>query len=277
MKQSPDRVINFILGSRSGIGKTLFARFLFCALVDAGPKAIGIDSDMRNPEFVTYHADTSRFGMASLDVLDANNHAKLLSILTGDLSPDARQRFPKLAQLCPPDAVVVDLPSYSVRQFCSMLSHSTLIATCRQAGYQITVTTILNRGIIPIQALNQVMDTCQEQVNYLIVKNLFWEEAERKPSGNPQDLNSHMPFERWMRSQQRQRFLTYGGIEVKMLDLSIGTFTALEDEGTSFFDLDSLHVGYRYTIQSFFRRGLPQLKMAASILGLPIEESVLNA
>lgn len=276
MQQSPDRVINFILGSRSGIGKTLFARFLFYALVEAGTKAIGIDADQRNPEFVRYHADTNRFGMAPLNVLDAKNHPKLFSILTGDLSPDAQQRFPKLAQLCPPDAIVVDLPSYSVRQFCSMLSHSNLIASCREAGYQITITTILNRGIIPIQALNQVMDTCQEQVNYLVVKNSFWDKEVEKPS---QDVpkSTYVPFERWMGSQQRQRFLAYGGIETNLLNLSIGTFTALEDEGTSFFDLDSLEIGDECVIRSFLRRGLPQLKVAASILGLPIEESVLNA
>lgn len=269
-----------MLGGRSGIGRTLFARFLFYALVEAGTKAIGIDSDMRNPEFVTYHADTSRFGMASLDVLDANNHAKLLSILTGDLSPEARQRFPKLAQLCPPDAVVIDLPSYSVRQFCLMLKHSNLIAACRQAGYQITMINILNRGIIPVQALNQVMDTCQDQVNYLVVKNLFWDKEDdvykhARDLGVP-TIGTNVPFERWMHSPHRQQFLNFGGVETKLLNLSIGTFTALEDERTSFFDLDLLEIGDRCVIESFFRRGLPHLKTAASILGLPTEESVLN-
>lgn len=250
--------INLILGGKGGTGKTLFARLLYYALSEADIKVIGIDSDIENPEFAGYHADVERFSVSALDFLSLSQGKKLFSLLTGQLEEKVVKVMPRLAAQCPPDVVVIDMPGASGHQCREQMDLFGFIPVCKELGYAVTIVTVLNNGYSPIDSLGAMMEFCQDTVDYLAVKSLFWKFDDQG-------------FVRWQTSKPHKQFKKYGGKEIEMPVLPTTTFDALQDKSTSFFEVDSLDLGDKLLALSFLRRGLTQLETVADILGLPVK------
>ena len=258
MADKSEKRINLILGGKGGTGKTLFARLLYYALSEAKVKVIGIDSDIENPEFANYHADSDRFSVCGLDFLSLSQGKKLFSLLTGQVSEQVKKAVPRVADCCPPDVVVIDMPGASGHQCREQMDLFGFIPVCKDLGYSVTVITVLNNGYSPIDSLNAMMSFCGESVDYLAVKSLFWQCDEHG-------------FMRWKGSKVYKQFKKYGGREIEMPILPTTTFDALQEKTTPFFETDTLDLGDKLLALSFLRRSMAQLETVPDLLGLPVQ------
>lgn len=251
------KTINLILGGKGGTGKTLFARLLYTALYKANLKVVGIDSDIENPEFVSSHSNPEQFAVVPLDFLNLHTSKLIYSMLNGELGEES-QAFPYMATQCPPDVVVIDMPGGSGHECREQIDLMGLTSNSRDLGYQITVITVLNTGVSPIESLNAMIDFCGEDVQYVAVKSLFWR-------------YSPDAFERWSKSKTYKRFKKLKGVEIDLPVLPPTTFDALQDRNSSFIDLSGLPLGDRLLAQAFLNRGLSQVEdpNVASLFGLP--------
>lgn len=247
------RRVNLILGGKGGTGKTLAARLLYYALVKEGVKTVGIDSDTENPEFVLFHADTSKHGVMALDFADLAQSKKIIDVLGGRYQ---NEKLPHLMTQLPADAIVIDMPAASGKSCREQFDALDLIEECRGWNYQVNVITVLNTGASVLQSLGAMMDYCGDKVNYIAVKSLFWK-------------YSNEGFVRWDHSPVRERFNDFKGQEIEMPVLPPTTFDALQERYTSFFDLESVDLGDQVLARSFLKRGLFQIQKIAPVLGIP--------
>ncbi|MEO0988894.1 MAG: hypothetical protein AAFY20_25640 [Cyanobacteria bacterium J06639_14] len=239
--------IVMVVGGKGGTGKTLFARLLYYALVEAKVKAVGVDSDVENPEFAAYH-EASKFNVFCLDFLSVDGGVAFLDLL-------AQKK---------PDVVVMDMPGASGEQSRNQLEKFNLLNLEADMGYRLTLATVLNNGFSPIYSMEAMMECCQGQADYVAARNAHWEQG---------NLN----FGRWDASEARQKFESLKGIEIVMPALEMATFDMLHPD-KSFFEVKNLaSAGHKMLATSFLRRGLAGLDQAASYLGLPPAVSAKEA
>ena len=126
---SKNKRIVMVVGGKGGTGKTLFARLLFYALIESKIKAVGVDSDVENPEFAQYHG-ASKFNVFCLDFLSVHGGVEFLDLLTEKK----------------PDVVVMDMPGASGEQSRRQLEKFNLLNLEQEMGYRLTLATVLNCG-----------------------------------------------------------------------------------------------------------------------------------
>ncbi len=242
-----NRRIVMVVGGKGGTGKTLFARLLYYALVEAKVKAVGVDSDVENPEFAAYH-EASKFNVFCLDFLSVDGGVSFLDLL-------AQKK---------PEVVVMDMPGASGEQSRNQLEKFNLLNLDADMGYRLTLTTVLNNGFSPIYSMEAMMECCRDRADYVVARNAHWEQG---------NLN----FGRWDASEARTKFQALKGIEIAMPALEMATFDVLHPD-KSFFEVKNLaSAGHKMLAMSFLRRGVAGLDPAASYLGLSPSASVKEA
>lgn len=247
MSSHKNKRIVMVVGGKGGTGKTLFARLLYYALVEAKVKAVGVDSDVENPEFAAYH-EASKFNVFCLDFLSVDGGVSFLDLL-------AQKK---------PEVVVMDMPGASGEQSRNQLEKFNLLNLDADMGYRLTLTTVLNNGFSPIYSMEAMMECCRDRADYVVARNAHWEQG---------NLN----FGRWDASEARTKFQALKGIEIAMPALEMATFDVLHPD-KSFFEVKNLaSAGHKMLAMSFLRRGVAGLDQAASYLGLPPSASVKEA
>lgn len=242
MKHENKRIV-MIVGGKGGTGKTLFARLLYYALIDAKLKAVGVDSDVENPEFAAYH-EASKFNVFCLDFLSTEGGVSFLDLL-------AKKK---------PNVIVMDMPGASGEQSRRQLEEFNVLNLDQEMGYRLTLATVLNGGFPPIYSLGAMMDCCRDRADYVVVRNAHWEQG---------SLN----LGRWDNSEEKKAFQQLNGLEIAMPALKMETFDKLHPN-ISFFQVKELDsAGHKMLATSFLRRGVAALEPAAAYLGLSTPEA----
>ena len=246
MTEKTKRLV-MVVGGKGGTGKTLFARLLYYALVEANVKAVGVDADVENPEFAAYHA-AGKHAVFCLDFLKTHGGVSFIDLLSQKK----------------PDVVVMDMPGASGEQSREQLDKFNLLNLDQELAYRLTLATVLNGGFPPIYSLDAMLQCCTDRADYVAVRNAHWEQG-------------NLDFRRWDQSEARQRFLDLGGIEIAMPALPLETFDVLHPD-RSFFEVKRLpSAGHKMLATSFLRRGVAGLTPAARYLGLPQPKSTARA
>jgi hypothetical protein len=117
---------------------------------------------------------------------------------------------------------------------------------------------VLNNAYNTINSLDVMMEFCGDRADYVVVKSQLWNQG-------------YLTFERWERSETRQRFIQLKGIEVEMPVLEATSFDALHEESLSFFEREQLSFGDQILVDSFLDLSQPHIAAAAAYLGYPGE------
>ncbi|PSN20579.1 hypothetical protein C7271_01480 [filamentous cyanobacterium CCP5] len=236
-----------LVPGKGGTGKTLFARMLYYALVEAGVKVVGFDSDTENPELANYHAQ-QKYQVYKGNLLEIEGSHKLLEML----------------EKKKPDVALIDMPAASGHQTRDRMEHFNLLdlSEDKEMPYRFTFVCVLDIGSPSVRSFQDVMAFCGDRADYVAVRNQFWED------GSSSDESS---FAIWEQSEAYKLFESLKGIEIAMPALDRLTFQQMHPN-TNFFDVAKLSVGHRLIAQSFLRRGVAELNYAASYLGLPASQ-----
>ncbi len=247
--QTQKRAVMLVPG-KGGTCKTLFARLLYYALVDAGVNVMGFDSDAENPEFANYHTQ-QKYSVYKMALLEDEGSHELLEKLEKKL----------------PDVALLDMPAASGYQTRDRMDHFNLLDLSENKAmpYRFTLVCVLDAGLPSIRSFHEAMDFCGDRADYVAVCNQFWVKTTTVSSG----------FEHWEQSETRKLLQSLSGIEILLPGLDRITFQKLHPS-TSFFDVEKLSIGHRLITQSFLRRGVAELNYAAAYLGLPVPQAELH-
>lgn len=237
MAVTPLKRIVLILGGKGGTGKTLFCRLLYYFLVTANVNCLAYDADTENPEFEEYH-DKTPHRVQGLNFLDVG---------------EAKLWFTDLDR-AKPDVALLDMPGASGKQTREQIQKFGLFKIAEKLGYRVTMVTVLNNAYNTINSLDVMMEFCGERADYVVVKSQLWNQGS-------------LTFERWEKSETRQRFSHLKGIEVEMPVLEATSFDALHEESLSFFEREQLSFGDQILVDSFLDLSLPHIVTAAAYLG----------
>ncbi|MBE9180238.1 hypothetical protein IQ268_16870 [Oculatella sp. LEGE 06141] len=229
----PTNRIVLILGGKGGTGKTLFCLLTYYFLIKDGLNVIAYDSDVENPEFHEYHASST-------------HPVQLLNFM--EVS-EAKTFFTDLATKTP-DVALFDMPGAHGQDMRSQIKKFGLFKIAEKLGYRVTIVTVLNNDYNTINSLELMMGFCQEEADYVAVKNQLWAQEES-------------PFKRWNESPTRTRFVELNGIEIEMPVLDRSTCSELHEGAYSFFQLDQLSFGDQILVESFLEMSAPQVELAS--------------
>jgi len=236
--------IIFILGGKGGTGKTLHCHTLYYFLLTSGVKAVGFDTDIENPEFMKYHANSAH-PVRKIDFLQTGQAKELFSLIEEET----------------PDVALIDMPGASAQGTRDQLDHFGAFDIAEGLGYRITIDTVINNNYNSIASLLAMIQHSKDQADYVVVKNLLFAQGV---------LN----FQRWSNSATRKELLKLKGVELEMPLFESSTVDAMQEQTISLFDKGKLKFGDRILVDSFLNKSRAELTKAATLLGLPWESEL---
>ncbi|SRR5579883_72061 len=170
--------------SKGGTGKSLVARFLLDMYLANNIPAVPYDCDPNNPQLWRHYNSSVPGGVKTIKF----NQRIVSGVLQDDLE--------KLA----PNVVLLDLPSGVGEYFQDFVQD----IEAANLGYRITMVSVLGRSKDSIIQLKRLIELCGPQVDYVVVKNLYWDRDEKEDNA----------FLKYKESKTRQSASELGAIEL---------------------------------------------------------------
>lgn len=203
-----------IFGSKGGIGKTAYARFLLSEFTRLNLNYSAYDADKENPDLYRYYKDVG-------------TGVKLVDFLAVDGAGTVLEEMSVLA----PDIILLDLPAASGDGTRSIFEQFALLETAQELGYRITLVCVINTDNAVLGSIKTMAQFCGDKIDYAIVRNKCW--------------SKDNIFEMWDNSQLKPQLLTeLQGLEIEMAALDPSAFLALSKNKTPYHLADKETVGF---------------------------------
>ncbi len=232
--------IVMIVGGKGGTGKTALTRLEVDELHTQGIKYIAYDADTENPELYEYYKEFGS-GVRLLNFLEVAEAKRFFSEIKAES----------------PDVVVIDMPGASGNKTREIITKFGLFKIANDLGYRVTLVTVLNLGFSTITSMMTMVDFCQDQVDYVVVKNLCWDKG--------------MGFGRWESSKTKVKVAELKGIEIELPELEDSVFDLLVDKSMPYSlatEDNGIPFGDYLLVSAFLDRARLELKKAGVYLGL---------
>lgn len=125
---------------------------------------------------------------------------------------------------------------------------------------QVTMVSVISRVLDSINVLEKLRELCKDQVDYIVVKNLFHGEEEK--------------FERYNDAFLRQNMLAKGLVELVMPDLFYKSYDFIDRHALTFNE-GQTHQGTNIVIKSWLAEFEAQIKPAFNLLAFDTQPIVL--
>jgi hypothetical protein len=195
------RRLVIVTGNKGGCGKSIFARGLLDLYQHLQVPCIAYDSDTQNAQLFRHYDKAA--AVSRMDIAKRGNADRLLEDME-----QARSQV-----------ILFDLPAAGGHTFQKYEQDIELIEAATELNYRLTLVSVMTRGKDSVNALRQVMDYCDDRVDYVAVKNLHFGEVEK--------------FKRFAQSKTKEQFLKLGGREMTMPDLFDDTMAQNNGDGNS--------------------------------------------
>lgn len=239
--------IIFTVGTKGGVGKTLFVRSLFFWLKLWGVRVIGVDADAENQEFYAYHrglGNLNELGIGKVEVyqIDMKQNdiaAKFFDLLS---SKDEEKVF------------LVDMPGASTREMQEIFESFSLVEVAEELGFRVTLTVLLNSSPLMSNMVSNLLEEFGESVDYVVVKNSYFAKGENS-------------FSYWDNSLARDSIMKMEGCEIVMPILKGPAAETLSGNTLSFFEMDKLIFSNFLLTKSFLDKCVQSYEKAGEKLG----------
>jgi hypothetical protein len=203
-----------IFGSKGGIGKSAYGRFVLDECIRLNLNYCAYDADQENPDLYRYYHAVDK-GVELANFLNVGDAGELLE----NMSVNA------------PDLVLLDLPASSGNGTREIFEQFGLLETAVELGYRITLLCVINTDDPVLGSIGAMAEFCQDKVDYVIVKNLCWGKTDE--------------FKRWDNGKLKPQILEQlKGKEIEMPRIDPSAFLALSKAKTPYHLADKDTVGF---------------------------------
>ena len=236
-----------VTGDKGGVGKSTFSRGLLQLYIDRNLFCIAYDADQRNNQLRRHHEKFNPGLVRCINVFDRGKADQLLIDLEAETFP----------------LVLLDLPAQSGGVFELFVKELSFFDTLAdELGYRVTMVSIINRLRDSVNILNALHKYCENKVDYVVVKNLFFGDKEK--------------FGRYDGSPIRETLLGKGLVEVLMPDLIDYCYDFIDENDLTFRQASSKDFGsllaVRARVKSWLDDFEEKLKPAPNLLGFNCEQ-----
>ncbi|WP_017740791.1 hypothetical protein [Scytonema hofmannii] len=200
------RRLVIVTGDKGGVGKSTFARGLLQLYVDKDIKCLAYEADQRNPQMARHFGKKYGPLVDYIDIFRRGGADELL------ITIEKKQDYATF---------LLDLPAQSGGFFEEFVKELAFFEMLKDIGCRVTMVSVISRVLDSINVLEKLYQCCQDQVDYVVVKNLFHGEEQK--------------FERYNDSKFRQE---HQGIlnEIVMPDLFYKPYDFIDVHGLTFAD-----------------------------------------
>jgi hypothetical protein len=169
------RRLVMITGDKGGVGKSTFARGLAQTYIDNAVKFVGLDADNSNPHLIRFygkHADITPLDISNSDKLD-DFLDNLKQIVYPQSKGDGKIRKEQ-------SLILLETPSQFLPTLEALIKEMGFLGVVNdKCKMQVTIVVVISTIIDCINQLSELHSFCGNNVDYVIVKNLFYGEVEQ--------------------------------------------------------------------------------------------------
>ena len=164
-----------VTGDKGGVGKSTFARGLAQIYIDNTVKFVGLDADNSNPHLIRFY-ETS----ANIQRLDISNSDKLdefVDNLKELVYPKPKESGENQEEQ---SLILLETPSQFLPTLKILIKEMGFLGVVNdKCQMRVTIVVVISTIVDCINQLLELYSYCGDNVDYVIVKNLFYGEAEQ--------------------------------------------------------------------------------------------------
>ncbi|YAF99394.1 MAG: hypothetical protein AB3A66_30065 (plasmid) [Nodularia sp. CChRGM 3473] len=173
--KSYSRRLVIVTGDKGGVGKSTFARGLLQTYLDTKQQFVSFDADTSNPQIKRFYADEC--SVLPLDIFKRGQADFFLDRLKSLIYPSLKKGQEK------PDPgkslFLLELPPQSIQFFRLFEYEIGFFEMAEQdLDLRVTMAAVINRTKDSVNQLSHLRDFCDDNVDYVVVKNLFFGDKE---------------------------------------------------------------------------------------------------
>lgn len=163
-----------VTGDKGGVGKSTFARGLVQTYLDKGQRFIGFDADSSNSQLLRFYGRHCH--IEPLDIFKTGNIDQFFD----EMKTKANPKVGGDGEIIQPESLfLLELPPQSRRILRKFVEEMTFLETAeKHYNIRVTMVVVISRVIDSINQLIDLHSFCGNQVDYIVVKNLFFGEPD---------------------------------------------------------------------------------------------------
>lgn len=176
-KNNPQQLRRLVMvtGDKGGVGKSTFARGLAQIYIDNTVKFVGLDADNSNPHLIRFY-ETS----ANIQRLDISNSDKLdefVDNLKELVYPKPKESGETQEEQ---SLILLETPSQFLPTLKILIKEMGFLGVVNdKCQMRVTIVVVISTIVDCINQLLELYSSCGDNVDYVIVKNLFYGEVEQ--------------------------------------------------------------------------------------------------
>ncbi|MDZ7968433.1 MAG: hypothetical protein RM368_26365 [Nostoc sp. DedSLP03] len=174
IEQPTKKRLVIVTGDKGGVGKSTFARGLVQTYLDKGQRFIGFDADSSNSQLLRFYGRHCH--IEPLDIFKTGNIDQFFD----EMKTKANPKVGGDGEIIQPESLfLLELPPQSRRILRKFVEEMTFLETAeKHYNIRVTMVVVISRVIDSINQLIDLHSFCGNQVDYIVVKNLFFGEPD---------------------------------------------------------------------------------------------------
>ncbi|MBD2681918.1 MULTISPECIES: hypothetical protein [Nostoc] len=247
-------------GGKGGVGKSMWTRGFLQTCIDTSRRIVAVDADNSNPDLLRYYGEYGEHcQIQQLNIFKDGSIDRFFDQIKRMIEPEPDT----YNQMPPPESLfLLELPPQSRQIFKGFIEQEFLETAANDYDIRVTIVVVISRVSDSVKQLIDLYSFCGNQVDYIVVKNLFYGEEEE--------------FSRYSNSSRVQEIkqeLFEAGIplfDITMPDLLEYAYDYLDEHSLTFSEgiKQKELPGVKMRVKSWLKNFKQQISPVKHILGL---------